>query len=195
MIDQTLRAKLESLDPLAAMNALPPGVDLPAWATTDADACIARWTTACVTDNRAAAARSALAAVAAVLDRLPPDAEDSVVSRAWVDEQLAAVSAWIAAPTSSHQQLAHACFDHTRQTRAWSDFDLVDGWIAEASDFAVQTVWAGAVDGYVTAPPPHVCAALAAVCAVRALTSDGVDPNQAVVRIARAILHALDSGA
>jgi hypothetical protein len=122
---------------------------------------------------------------------LPPNAEDGVVDRAWVDAQLAVVRAWIADPTPAHQELARASFDPTRQAHAWSDFDLADGWVAETADFAVHTVWSGALEGYVTPPAPRACAALAAVCAARALTSDGVDPNEAVTRVARAIALAL----
>ena len=49
----------------------------------------------------------------------------------------------------------------------------------------------GALAGYATPPAPRACAALAAVCAARALTSDGVDPNEAVTRVARAVALAL----
>ena len=186
-----LRAMHDDPDPIAAMSALPHLADMPPWATTDADAAIARWTAAYVGDERRAAARAARAAVLAVLDRLPPDAEDTVVTRDWVDAQLAAVSAWIADPSASHQELARASMDPTRQTFAWSDFDFVDGWIAEASDFAVHAVWSGALEGYVKPPSPRVCAALAAVCAARALTCEGVDASVAVARIARTIVHGL----
>ena len=178
-------------DPIAAMTALPALADLPSWATTEADEAIARWTAACVRDERSAAARAAEAATLAVVDRLPPDAEDSVVGRAWVDAQLTAVRAWIADPTPAHQALARASFDPTRQTNAWSDFDLVDGWVAETADFAVHTVWSGALEGDVTPPAPRSCAALAAVCAARALMSDGVDSTEAVVHVARAIARVL----
>lgn len=191
MIDESLLAMPDAPDPIAAMKALPALADVPPWATTDADAALARWTAACVGDDRAAAARAGRAAVEAVVDRLPPDAEDTVVGREWVDAQLAAVRAWIAEPTPAHQELARASFDPTRHTHAWSDFDLVDGWIAETADFAIHTVWSGALEGYVTPPPPRGCAALAAVCAARALTSDGVDANEAVVGVARAIARAL----
>lgn len=191
MTDDPLFAIPDDPDPIAAMRALPALADLPPWATTGADDAIARWTASCVVDDRAAAARAAEAAALAVVDRLPPDADDSVVDRAWVDAQLAVVRAWIADPTPAHQELARASFDPTRQAHAWSDFDLVDGWVAEAADFAVHTVWSGALEGYVTPPAPRACAALAAVCAARAMTSDGVDPNEAVTRVARAVALAL----
>ena len=189
------RLNFPSADPVAAMSELPLLVELPSWATTDADAAIACWTAASVADDRGAAARAAQGAVIAVLDRLPPDAEDTVVGREWVDAQLTAVSTWLAEPRLAHQELARASFDPTRQMRAWSDFDLVDGWIAEAADFAVHTVWSGALAGYIAPPTPRVCAALAAVCAARALVSDGVDPSGAIARIASAIVKALDAGA
>jgi hypothetical protein len=112
-----------------------------------------------------------------------------------VEAQLAAVRAWIDEPSSSRQELARASFDPTRQTHAWSDFDLVDPWIAEASDFAIHTIWSGALQHYVTPPDPRVCAALAAVCAARALESDGVEASEAVVQIARAIVAALEAEA
>jgi hypothetical protein len=67
MLDTSLRARPEAAEPIAAMKELPCLEELPSWARTDADAAIARWTAACVAEDRSAAARAAHAAVLAVL--------------------------------------------------------------------------------------------------------------------------------
>src|SRR6185503_20137536 len=69
--------------------------------------------------------------------------------------------------------------------------DRVDLWIDAAADFAVHAVWSGALPGPFDAPRPHLCAGLAAVCARRALTSDGVRGKQSTLLVARAVAAAI----
>jgi hypothetical protein len=100
------------------------------------------------------------------------------------------------------QLLALDSLDHTRQPRAWSldasarskssTVDRVNAWIDEAADFAVHTVWSGALHGPFEPPRPHICAGLVAICATRALLSGGVSRRRSTLLVKRALTPPID---
>jgi hypothetical protein len=186
-VHDKLLSMLDDSDAIAVMARLPGVLQWPDWSNTIEDIALGRWVAAWVGDDRARCVAAALAAVRVVAPRLPPASEDSAVTPEWIEAQRWAVSSWIAEPSAANQSAAMASFDPTRQTRAWTAFDLVDAWVAEASDFAVHAVLAGDLQGHVTPPSPRACAALAAVCAARALVLDGVGGRAALVEVASAI--------
>jgi hypothetical protein len=185
-----LRAMLQSADPIGAMSALHALDAWPPWTSSPIDAAIGRWVGAWVGHERREAVRAAHLVVASLTHRLPPDSEESFVTREWIDVQLAATARWLAMPTLAHQTLAMQTYDATRQLTAWRDFDQLDAWIGEASDFAIHAVWSGELRSYITPPPSQTCAALAATAATRALVHDGLSPTDAVLAIARVVANA-----
>ena len=71
-----------------------------------------------------------------------------MTTRASLAWRMDAVEGWLTTRSDERQALALASFDHTRQTRAWRWPDVGhDAWIDEVADFAVHTVWSGALRG------------------------------------------------
>jgi hypothetical protein len=174
-------------DAFDAMRALPP-FEPTEWTGRPEDAAIGNWTLAVVGDHESCV-RAALAAVRAIRERMP-DApiEELAVDPAWIDDQVRVIEDWLDHLDAPHAEMASMTIDVTRQTSAWRDFDVVDGWIGEAADFAIQAVNVPtALARLGRLREPTTFAVLAAICAVRALVCDGLAPRIAVLEIARAI--------
>jgi hypothetical protein len=172
-----------------AMLEQAPAHKWPEWVRVE-DAPLGNWVAGFVGHERARCAAAALAVIRFIAPRLPPDAEDVVTTHASIEERIAAIELWRAEKSETAQSLALSAFDHTRQTRAWrwpGVIDRVDAWIEEAADFAVHTVWSGALPGPFEPPRPHLCAGLAAICARRALLNDGVHGQQSALLVARTV--------
>jgi hypothetical protein len=127
-----------------------------------------------------------------------PDApvEELAIDPAWLDAQLAALDSWLArgdeqltvGDERDADDVVAMMIDVTRQTCAWRDFDVVDGWLLEAADFAccaVNVPAALVASGRMRTPIEFT--ALAAISASRALICAGVVPDEAVLTITRAV--------
>ena len=187
-----LATLLDEHDAIARMQALPAFDGLPAWAGRDHDAAIASFVAELVGGDDELCVRVALAALNTVRGYMPdaPVAE-LAVDPSWLDLQIAAVERYLELRDEASAELAGQTIDVTRQTSAWRDFDVADGWIGEATDFAVQAV--RAPSAYVAAGcarDPRTCAVLAAICATRALVCAAIDADQATLAVARAVVAA-----
>ena len=191
MTTANLLALLRAQDAVGQLATLEGFPEKPQWANRSTDAAIGNFVAALVGADRERCVRAGLAAVEVVAPHLPPDSEESLLTHEWLAVQIGSLKGWLAAPTAENQKLYGGDYDATRQTAAWKDFDVVDAWIAEASDFAVHAIWSGAFKHYATPPAPQSCAALCAVCATRALILDGVEANAAVLEIAKAVAAAM----
>lgn len=162
-------------------------VNLPAWAQLPHDREIAKLVaTHLARSDQVTCVRAAVSAVRAVRDRMPDSPiEELAVDPAWLDAQLAALVSWLDGVAEA--DAVGGMIDVTRQTSAWRDFDVVDGWILEAVDFAccaVNVPAALVAAGY--GRTHSEWAVLAAISATKALVCDGVPPRSAVAAIARA---------
>lgn len=181
-------------------------VNLPAWAKLPHDAAIARAVATLIDDgDQPRCVRAAVSAIRAVRDRMPnAPVEELAVDPAWLDAQLDALDMWLVTRDTldEHRALTEgdadeaiaAMIDVTRQTCAWRDFDVVDGWLREAADFACCAVkMPAALVAAGRVRTPIECAVLAALSTTRALICDGVAPDEAVFAIARAVGEATNS--
>jgi hypothetical protein len=176
-------------------------VNLPSWAQLPHDAAIARAVATLIDDgDQSRCVRAAVSAIRAVRDRMPAaPVEELAVEPAWLDAQLAALDTWLVTRDALDEHRAMtgegdageavaAMIDVTRQTCAWRDFDVVDGWLLEAADFACCAVKVpAALIAAGRARTPTECAVLAAISTTRALICAGVAPDEAVSAVARAV--------
>jgi hypothetical protein len=146
------------------------------------------WVHDLVAGDRARAVAAALAACDLVAPDYPTGGDDLIAPRAYIDGMLAAVRAWLAAPTREQQEVVRSALDVTRSLHAWQGYArLHHFWVLEAVDHLCLAVWSGDQSSYIVPMDFATCAARSAACVANALVARGQAPAAAYGAVVRAV--------